>query len=151
MSLVLDVIYTKLEQIENNPKLFLDMGFMTTIYKEFENRIDPFKDYLIYMLSSKKIATKDRSGITKHEWENSKIDAYYQLQDESFFPTDKDNEATNDLVLEMAKVGVRCWMNEFCDKKKATSDYLSNAEGKFSWYKTTKEEQDGIAKIFLKR
>ena len=54
MSQVLDVIYTKLEQIENNPKLFLDMEFMATIYKEFENRIDPFKDYLIYMLSCKK-------------------------------------------------------------------------------------------------
>ena len=48
----------------------------------------------------------------------------------------------------MAKVGVKCWMNEFCDKKKATSDYLSKAEGKFSWYKTTKEEQDGMLHCF---
>ena len=39
-------------------------------------------------------------------------------------------------------------MNEFYDKKKATSDYLSKAEGKFSWYKTTKEEQDGMLHCF---
>ena len=57
-----------------------------------------------------------------------------------FYPERKENKATTELVHKMAVEVASCLLTELRDPKKATSDYLSSAEGKFSWGETTDEE-----------
>ena len=67
---------------------------------------------------------------------------------ELFMPADDDNVKTNQLVTEMAKIAATCWQSEFLDENKATSDYLSCAEGKYSWANTSAEEHEGLLAAF---
>jgi hypothetical protein len=63
-----------------------------------------------------------------------------QLKAELFYPQRIENKATNNLVEKMSVEVAQCMLTELRDPKKATSDYLTSADGKFSWGYTTQEE-----------
>ena len=63
-----------------------------------------------------------------------------QLKAELFYPQRIENKATDNLVAKMAVEVAQCMLTELRDPKKATSDYLTSADGKFSWGYTTQEE-----------
>ena len=47
---------------------------------------------------------------------------------------------TTPLVKKMVVELAKCLLKELRDQKKATSDYLSSADGEFSWGQTTDDE-----------
>ena len=57
-----------------------------------------------------------------------------------FYPRQKENAETTETVQLMACEVAKCILKELCDPSKATSDYLSSVEGKFSWGQTTDDE-----------
>ena len=64
------------------------------------------------------------------------------LKAELFYPTRKENVATTSTVQKMAVEMAECFLKELRDPKKATSDYLTSAEGKFSWGYTTEDDHN---------
>jgi hypothetical protein len=59
--------------------------------------------------------------------------AIYFAKFELFYPTRIENQQTNDLCVNLAREVATCLLLEVADQKKATSDYLSKGNGKFSW------------------
>ena len=57
-----------------------------------------------------------------------------------FYPEREENVATDELVSKMAVEVAQCMLTELRDPKKATSDYLTSAEGQFSYGFTSEEE-----------
>ena len=66
------------------------------------------------------------------------------LKAELFYPSRKENVATRETVQKMAVEMASCFLKELRDPKKATSDYLTSSEGKFSWGFTTEEEHNAL-------
>ena len=66
------------------------------------------------------------------------------LKAELFYPTRKENVATTSTVQKMAVEMAECFLKELRDPKKATSDYLTSAEGKFSWGYTTEDDHNAL-------
>ena len=62
------------------------------------------------------------------------------LKAELFYPQREENIATEATVKKMAIEVSDCLLTELRDPKKVTSNYLSSADGEFSWGKTTDEE-----------
>ena len=60
---------------------------------------------------------------------------------EVFYPTRSENQQTNDLCVNLAKEVATCLLLEVADPKKATSDYLSKGDGRFSWSVSSEEEK----------
>ena len=71
--------------------------------------------------------------------DGSKVLPFDQLNAELFYPTKKEKMQTTTVKL-MAVELAGCVLQELRDPKKATSNYLSNAEGVFSWGQTTDDE-----------
>ena len=63
-----------------------------------------------------------------------------QLNAELFYPQRKENVETTKTLQLMACEVAECILKELRDPGKATSDYLSSVEGKFSWGQTTDDE-----------
>ena len=72
--------------------------------------------------------------------DGSKVLPFDQLKAELFYPQRIENKATDNLVEKMSVEVAQCMLTELRDPKKATSDYLTSADGKFSWGYTTQEE-----------
>ena len=66
------------------------------------------------------------------------------LKAELFYPSRKENVATRETIQKMAVKMANCFLKELRDPKKATSDYLTSSEGKFSWGFTTEEEHNAL-------
>ena len=66
------------------------------------------------------------------------------LKAERFYPNRKENVATTSTVQKMAVEMAECFLKELRDPKKATSDYLTSAEGKFSWGYTTEDDHTAL-------
>ena len=66
------------------------------------------------------------------------------LKAELFYPSRKENFAARETVQKMAVEMANCFLKELRDPKKATSDYLTSSEGKFSWGFTTEEEHNAL-------
>ena len=65
--------------------------------------------------------------------DGSRILTYDILSAKCFHPQGSTNNATNGIVMKMAIKAADCILIELQDPKKATHNYLSSPEGKFSW------------------
>jgi hypothetical protein len=72
--------------------------------------------------------------------DGSKVLPIDQLNAELFYPQRPENVETTETVQLMACEVAECIIKELRDPNKATSDYLSSVEGKFSWGQTTDDE-----------
>ena len=72
--------------------------------------------------------------------DDSKVLPFNKLHTELFYPDINENTQTTELVNEIAVKVALTLLNALCDPKKATSDYLSRKNGRFSWGKTSEEE-----------
>jgi hypothetical protein len=59
---------------------------------------------------------------------------------EVFYPTRIENQQTHDMCVSLAREVATCLLLEVADPKKATSDYLSNGGGRFSWAVSSEDE-----------
>ena len=72
--------------------------------------------------------------------DRSRLLPFNKLKAELFYPERTENIDTKALATNMAVEMDSFIFTELRDPKKATSDYLSSGEGKFSWGYTTQEE-----------
>ena len=72
--------------------------------------------------------------------DGSRVLPFDKLKVEIFYPERTENIATKDLATKIAVEMDSCFLTELRDPKKATDDYPSSGEGKFSWEYTKQEE-----------
>ena len=72
--------------------------------------------------------------------DGSKVLPFDKLNAEIFYPTRRENTETTEIVKLMASEVAETILNELHDPRKATSNYLTSVEGKFSWGQTTDKE-----------
>ena len=71
-----------------------------------------------------------------------------RLKDKLFATTSDDNDEIVKITASLGSVAAATILKELRDPKKATSDHLSRASGKFSWGSTSADEhQYGLGKI----
>ena len=137
MGKAIDAIYNAMVTAENNGSMFLDEEFMNSIFNNIYTDedgnygpLEPLVEVMKYKFEEKMTTAVD----------GSKVLPYDQLNAELFYPEREENKATTTLVEKMAVELAVCMLQELRDPKKATSDYLSSEEGKFSWGETTEDE-----------
>ena len=127
-----DALHNELVKIKMNGKLFLDESFMNSIFSMIHTNdkgevgpLDALEEALHYQYEEKQTPTID----------GSKALSMDQLNAEVFYP-----QWSTKTVQLMACEVAECVLKELRDPGKATSDYLSSVEGKFSWGQTTDDE-----------
>ncbi len=149
MGQAIDILYDALEKIQDDGSKLLNYDFMMHIFDNIRDDLPPFDKYLTYMFEEKlNSSTKEKFGTTKAEFDDLKVVGFDLLIQELFYPERKENKDTKDLVIEMAVVAADSWMTEFTDPLKATSDYLTKAEGKYSKANFSEEEQTELLGTF---
>ena len=115
---------------------------MMHIFDDIRDNLPPFDLCLTYIFKEKlNNSTKEKFCTKKTKFDKLKVVGFDLLIQELFYVERKENKYTNDLVIEMAVVAADCWMTEFTDPLKTTSDYLTKAEGKYSKANFSEEEQ----------
>ncbi len=61
MSRVIDTLYYKLQELQENPSLILDENFMMNIFEEYQNELPPFKENWDLMYNKKKMKVVSRT------------------------------------------------------------------------------------------
>ena len=137
MGKALDALEAALIQIKDNRSLYLDEAFMNSIFSKIhtddedkEVPLEPLEEAMSYQYEVKQTPAVD--GL--------KVLPFDQLKAEIFYPTCRENTKTTELVKLMASEVAETILNELHDPRKATSNYLTSVEGKFSWGQTTDEE-----------
>lgn len=137
MGKAIDALHDAMTEIEQDGSKFLDEDFMNDIFsKIYENEdgeqcpLQPLVDAMKFQFEEKQTTTMD----------GSKVLPFDQLNAELFYPDRKENIETTDTVLSMAVEMAKCMIEELENPTKATSDYLSCIDGKFSWGETTDDE-----------
>jgi hypothetical protein len=137
MGKAIDALHDAMVEIEKDGSKLLDEDFMDSIFSEiYEDEdgnkvpLEPLVEAMNYQFKEKQTPALD----------GSKVLPFDKLNAELFYPDRKENKATNELLKSMAVEVAECMLQELRDPAKATSDYLSSAEGKFSWGETTDEE-----------
>ena len=129
---LLVIIDDKLKEIVEKPDNFLNHDFMMNIYQDLRDGMTAFDEYLAYMFEQKQSPTLDK------EDKEIPLDL---LVAKLFFPKKEENKETEALVKEMGQQAAKCWMKEFRDPKKATSD---NFDGDRSWANTSEEDHHNL-------
>ena len=140
MGRVYDIIESKLSEIIEKPSLFLSHTFMMNIFKDLENELPPFKQYIIDIYENKLNPTMSKQGSKKANYNASKVVGLDKLRSQLFDPYKEENIDTKEIVLEMAKVASQVWLDEMRNTSKTIHHYLSSIEGEKAWKNTTPEE-----------
>ena len=76
--------------------------------------------------------------------DGSEVLPFDQVSAQIFYPTCRENTETTEIVKLMASEVAETILNELHDPRKATSNYLTSVEGKFSWGQTTDKENNAF-------
>lgn len=79
--------------------------------------------------------------------DGSKVIPFDILKAELFYPKREENQQTTTLLMKMSTEAATSILQELRDPKKATSDYLTSAGGRFSLGETTDEEHAAMIGI----
>lgn len=131
MGTAIDILERAMESAATDGTRMLDEVFMMGIFKELEDKLPPFKEYLSYMYDEKKMSLAG-SSITEHQ--------FARLRAELFHPTDEDNKDSTEVSIELGALAATTILTELRDPKKATSRHLTSTDGKLSWGNTSIEE-----------
>ena len=82
MSLVIDTLYSKLQDLQDNPSLILDESFMMNIFEEYRDKLPPFKEYWEMMYQRKQMKVVSRTDGTS-------VVHYNRIRNRLFNPTKK--------------------------------------------------------------
>lgn len=126
MGKALDLMETAFESILNDGSLIYNEEFMMdSIFSEITESVDPFREYLQYMWVEK-------SGYTVAGPRDEKVLPADELRAALFYPSRADIMQTDDLSSELGVISAMAFLKEFRDTTKATHNYLSSIDGKFS-------------------
>ena len=139
MGKAIDALHEAMVEIEKDGSKFLDEDFMNHIFSKIytdedgnDVPLEPLVDAMKYQYEEKQTPAVD----------GSKVLPFDQLNAELFYPDQKENKATTDTAKKMAVELSNCLLQELKDPTKATSDYLTCVDGKFSWGNTSDEEHE---------
>jgi hypothetical protein len=107
------------------------MGIFSPLYEE----LPELKAYLEYFFEEKE------SNVIGSCSRDNCVLAIDLAKCEVFYPTRIENQQTHDLCVNLAREVATCLLLEVADPKKATSDYLSKGNGRFSWAVSSEEEK----------
>ena len=114
----------------------LDEDFIMNILSPLYAEIPELEEYLTYFFDEKELNVVGSCS------RSDQVLAIDLAKCEVFYPTRRENQQTNDLCVDLERDVAMCLMLEVADPKKATSDYLSKCDGRFSWSKLTAEEKN---------
>ena len=136
MGRALDLMYNAFVEVESDGELMLDEGFIMGIFSPLYEELPEFNGYLEYFFEEKE------SNVIGSCSQDDRVLAMDLAKYEVFYPTRIENQQTHDLCVSLAKEVATCLLLEVADPKKATSDYLSNDNGRFSWAMSSEEEKN---------
>ena len=124
---VVDTLEAAMEEIAGDGKLMLNEDFVMNIFSKFQEKIDPFDEYLAYIFEEK--LSNPIGGSTSVE---NKVIPFDLLRAELFYPTRMENRQTHQFCCRLAEEIASTILAELRDPRKATSQYLSSCMGKYS-------------------
>ena len=136
MGRAVDLMYNAFVQVESDGEKMLDEDFIMNIFSPLYAELPELEEYLTYFFEEKE------SNVVGSYSRSDRVLAVDLAKCEVFYPTRYENQQTNDLCVNLAREVATCLMLEVADPKKATSDYLSECDGRFSWSKLTAEEKN---------
>jgi hypothetical protein len=120
----IDTLREKMMGIVNDPTKVLDEEFMMNMFLKYIDTITPFKEYWVHLFKKKQmVAIASESGV--------KVLQFAELRKELFHPVDPTNAATDERLVQLAKVAAQAILDELHDEKKATWKYLSISGSQF--------------------
>lgn len=126
MGRAVDLTYNAVVEVESDGELMLDEDFIMNISSPLYDELPELREHLTYYFEEKE------SNVTGLFSQGNCVLAIDLAKCELFYPTRIENQQTNDLCVNLAREVVTCLLLEVADPKKATSDYLSNCNGRFS-------------------
>ena len=140
MGKIVDMLDISLEELIEDGSKILDEEFMTGLFDEIKNTVPPFMDYYKHMYKQKAI-----KPISPRE---TKVIPLVILKKELFSTTSEINKQIIQTTSSFGSIAAAVLLKELRDPKKATSDYLTRTEEKFSWGETSQNiHKDGLGMI----
>ncbi len=124
------------EKIVEDGSLMLDEDFMMNLFHDRTKHITPFQDYL------KHIFEEGSSLAVASNASEDKVVKMDLVRAQVFYPTRADIVQTHDFSCLLAPEIAAAFLCEFRDKKKATWQYLSSADGPLSPKNITDEYRE---------
>jgi hypothetical protein len=114
----IDTLRKNMMDIVDDPIKILDKGFMMNMFSKYVDALPPFKEYWEHLFQKKRmIVVASESG--------TKVLPFAKLRKELFSPSDQTNAATNERLVQLAKVVAQGILDKLHDEKKVTWKYLS--------------------------
>jgi hypothetical protein len=136
MGRAVDLMYNAFVEVESDGELMLNEDFIMGIFLPLYDELPEFNGYLEYFFEEKE------SNVIGSCSQEDCVLAIDLAKCEVFYPTRIENQQTHDLCVSLAREVATCLLLEVADPKKATSDYLSNGDGRFSWAMSSEEEKN---------
>ena len=122
----IDTLREKMMDIVDHPTKILDEDFMMSMFSKYLDMLPPFRAYWDHLFEKKQmVVVASESG--------AKVLQFAELRKELFHPSDPTNAATDERLVQLARVAAQGILNELHDEKKATWKYLSISGSHFSY------------------
>jgi hypothetical protein len=106
----IDTLRMRMMDIADDPTKVLDEDYMMNMFGKYVDALPPFKKYWDYLYDKKRMRViAADSGATLMQ--------FAELRKELFHPSDSTNAATDDRLVELAKVAAQGILDELHDKK----------------------------------
>jgi len=125
--------------IVDNPTKVLSETFIMNVFIKYVDVLPPFKEYWEHSYENKRMRVMvAKSGAT--------VLQFAELRKELFHPSDATNAATDERLVELAKVAAQGFLDEdeLHDENKATWRYLSISGSESSFQGSPKEVKEGL-------
>ncbi len=123
--------------IVDDPIKILDEGFTMNMFTKYVDALPPFKEYWEHLFQKKRmVVVASESG--------AKVLQFTKLRKELFSPSDQTNAATNERLVQLAKVVAQGILDKLHDEKKATWKYLSISGSPLSYQGCPEEVKEGL-------
>ena len=122
----IDTFREKMIDIVDDPTKRLDEDFMMSMFSKYLSMLPPFRKYWDHFFEKKQmVVVASESG--------AKVLQFAELRKELFHLSDPTNTATDQRLVELARVADQGILDELHDQKKATWKYLSISGSHFSY------------------
>jgi hypothetical protein len=116
-----------MEEIAGDGKLMLNDDFVMNVFSKFQEKIDPFDEYLMFLFEEKLM--NPIGGSTSVD---DKMIPFDLMRAELFYPTKMENRQTHQFCCRLTEEIASTILAELRDPRKATSQYLSRCVVKYS-------------------
>ncbi len=133
----IDTFHKNMMDIVDDLIKILDDGFMMNMFSKYVDALPPFKEYWEHLFQKKRmVVVVSESG--------SKVLQFAELRKELFSPSDPTNAATDERLVQLAKVAAQGILDKLHDENKATWKYLSISGSPLSYQGCLEEVKEGL-------